>query len=123
VELEPAYNRDAFWTDDKLDMAWSDENMDIPWGAELFEFVPAVTETTGGEVYTTSVHEPNIFVDSGTVLGSWDMGSSSFSKAQTAKSNLSFSGKGRTVSIDIINKEDKPNTLLGVALVFKVKKP
>ncbi|MFE3973191.1 MULTISPECIES: hypothetical protein [unclassified Peribacillus] len=76
-----------------------------------------------GEVESIEVLEPNIIVDSGTVLGSWDLGVFSFSKAKSEKSALPISGKGRLVSIDIRHKLDVPNTLLGVAFVYKLKKP
>jgi hypothetical protein len=93
------------------------------WANRLYEYVPPVTAETGKEVVVTTTYEPNVIVDSGTVLGDWDLGTSSFSKAKSEKSALSLSGKGRLISVDIRNKEDHPCALLGLGVIFKVKKP
>jgi hypothetical protein len=94
------------------------------WESKIRDvYTPPVTKNIGGEVVSKVIQEPNLIVDSGTVLGSWDLGSSSFSKAQSEKVTLAFSGKGRLASVDIRNQQDNPHTLLGVAFVFKLKKP
>lgn len=75
------------------------------------------------EIETKETIEPNIVIDSGTVLGNWEMGISSFSKAKSEKSVVAISGKGRSVSVDTRHSQDKPHTLLGLAFVYKLKKP
>lgn len=93
------------------------------WEDKMYAYVPPVTAKVGREVITATAYEPNVIVDSGTVLGDWDLGTSSFSKARTEKSTLAVSGKGRLISVDIRNTEDGPCTLLGLGVIFKVKKP
>ncbi|MGG4267437.1 hypothetical protein [Peribacillus simplex] len=77
----------------------------------------------GNKVVPNISNEPNVFIDAGTVLGSWKMGVSSFSKSNTEKVVIPCSGKGRTMSVDIRNKQDSPQAILGLAVAFKVKKP
>ena len=93
------------------------------WRNRMEEYIPPVTVDTGKEVVVTTTYEPNVIVDSGTVLGDWDLGTSTFSKAKTEKSTLALSGKGRLISMDIRNTQDNPCTLLGLGVIFKVKKP
>lgn len=93
------------------------------WQDRMFKTIPPVTKQAGREVVTRTVFEPNVIVDSGTVLGSWDLGISSFSKAKSAKSTIPLSGKGRVVSVDIRHQEDTPHALLGVGFIYKTKKP
>ena len=93
------------------------------WRTKAYEYIPPVTAEIGKEVVVTTTYEPNVTVDSGTVLGDWDLGTSSFSKARSEKSTLALSGKGRLISVDVRNTQDNPCTLLGLGVIFKVKKP
>ena len=93
------------------------------WSNKIEEYVPPATVQAGKEVVVTTTYEPNVNVDSGTVLGDWDLGTSTFSKAKSEKSTLAVSGKGRLISVDVRNTQDNPCTLLGLGVIFKVKKP
>lgn len=76
-----------------------------------------------GEVLWVEERNPNVSIDSGTVFGEWIMGESAFDNAKQHKAIISMSGKGLVTSVDIRHKEDGPNALLSLGLIFKIKKP
>lgn len=120
VIVEPGYEKVAKWSDDSLSDGW---NTIGKWSDEFVIYVPPVTKQTGREVVQKTIYKPNVFVDSGTVLGSWELGASSFSKAQSHKTAVPFAGKGRVVSVDIRNTQPSTSAILGLGFVFKLKKP
>ena len=65
----------------------------------------------------------NVTSNSGTVFGDWIMGNSAFDNAKQHKAIVSVAGKGLVASVDIRHKEDGPNALLSIGLIFKTKKP
>lgn len=84
------------------------------WRNKMYEYVPPVTIETGQEEIQTVVYEPNVKVDPLQLP---------LVASRTEKSNLALSGKGRLISVDIRNKQDNESTLLGLGVIFKVKKP
>lgn len=120
IVVEEGYEKVATWADDMLGEAW---NLSGTWAEEVVIYIPPVTREVGREVIQKVVYTPNIVVDSGTVLGSWEMGTSSFSQAQSHKTAIPFAGKGRVVSVDIRNTQPNSSNVLGLAFVFKLKKP
>ena len=80
----------------------------------MYEYVPPVIIETGQEEIQTVVYEPNVKVDPLQLP---------LVASRTEKSNLALSGKGRLISVDIRNNQDNESTLLGLGVIFKVKKP
>lgn len=78
-----------------------------------------------GQVKWKQTREPNVNIESGTVLGSWELGVDSFGevKMATKKLRLSSGKKYRTARIKVTHAQDSPFQLLSVAFVYKVKKP
>jgi hypothetical protein len=76
-----------------------------------------------GEVVWTTQATPNISIETGTVLGSWIMGSSAFGSVESGIYYVSLSGKCRKVRLEIEHSEAKPNTVLGLGFIYKLRKP
>lgn len=66
---------------------------------------------------------PNIHIETGTVLGSWIMGKSTFGNTESGVQKMKLAGKCRKVRIEIEHAEATPNTVLGLGFIFKSKKP
>lgn len=67
--------------------------------------------------------EPNVKAESGTVFGVWDLGQDGFGVTETSIAKLPISGKCYTTKIRIVHVEPNANILLGIAYIFKIKKP
>jgi hypothetical protein len=76
-----------------------------------------------GSVQWINSSIPNVHVDSGTVLGSWTMGTSAFGTLDSVVSMVRLSGKCRRTKIKIVQEENLPCNFLGVAYIFKLRKP
>lgn len=66
---------------------------------------------------------PNLQIDAGTYLGDWEMGVSAFGASESEKYKLKVAGKCRQVRMVLIHREARPNQLLSLGIVFKLKKP
>jgi len=75
------------------------------------------------EITWVEEHRTNVSIDSGTVFGEWLIGSDSFDNAKQHKALVPMAGKGMVTSVDIRHKEDGPNALLSLGIIFKTKKP
>lgn len=76
-----------------------------------------------GEVQWITTSDPNMIVDAGTVLGSWVMGKSAFGQVDERVNKVKISGKCRKTKLRIEHTEDMPCRFLGVAYIFKLRKP
>jgi hypothetical protein len=76
-----------------------------------------------GNVVWNAVSDPNLTIDSGTVFGSWELGTSAFGSVDSLLEKLSLYGKCRRVTITIEHSVSEKNRFLGCAFIFKVKKP
>jgi hypothetical protein len=76
-----------------------------------------------GSVQWVTTTAPNVSIDAGTVLGSWTMGESAFGTLDSAVSKVKLSGKCRRTKIRIVHEENVPCSFLGVAYIFKLRKP
>jgi len=76
-----------------------------------------------GSVQWVNTSTPNVSVDAGTVLGSWVMGTSGFGTLDSIVSIAKLSGKCRRTKIRIVQEENLPCSFLGVAYIFKLRKP
>lgn len=76
-----------------------------------------------GEVGWRLTVEPNLVVDAGTTFGGWEMGQSPFGDVETAISKFSISGRCIRVRVRFAHKEAKPVKAIGLAFIFKLKKP
>jgi hypothetical protein len=78
---------------------------------------------TNHNVSWVPVSNPNMQSNVGTVFGSWIMGSSAWGNQELYLNKLSISGKCLRTKVRIVNKKPLANRFLGVAYVFKLKKP
>jgi hypothetical protein len=69
------------------------------------------------------VSNPNMQSNVGTVFGSWIMGSSAWGNQELYLNKINISGKCLRTKVRIVNKKPLANRFLGVAYVFKLKKP
>jgi hypothetical protein len=76
-----------------------------------------------GSVVWVQDFEPNLKLYGGTVLGEWVMGSSPFGEVDGVVSRLSIGGKCLRTKVKILHNEPKPLKVLGLAYIFKIKKP
>lgn len=81
------------------------------------------TINDNGEVEWIIENNPNLTLQSGTVLGSWMMGESGFGQVQSQVHKLRIAGKCRRVRLEIVHEESTPCHILGVGFIFKSKKP
>ena len=76
-----------------------------------------------GSLTPVTVHEPNLKINAGTIFGEWQLGEDEFGLENVTRSTIPIAGKGRNISVDIRNKMDAPQSVLGLGFIFKVKKP
>jgi hypothetical protein len=76
-----------------------------------------------GVVKWKTVIEPNIKIRSGTVFGSWILGESPWGSVESVVAKLRITGKCRTAKLRVTHEESKPFMVLGLAFIFKTKKP
>lgn len=76
-----------------------------------------------GVVVWKAKKNPNIQMKSGTVFGSWKMGESPWGSIDSDVRKLRITGKCRRAKLVFKHSEAKPFSILGLAFVFKLKKP
>lgn len=76
-----------------------------------------------GVVVWKTIKKPNIHMRSGTVFGSWAMGLSPWGSIDSDIHKLRITGKCRRAKLIFRHSEAKPFSVLGVAFIFKTKKP
>lgn len=76
-----------------------------------------------GAVVWKTVNTANLSLEAGSVFGAWELGEDSFGSVSSKVSKLRLSGKCRRTKLKLVHKEESPAQLLGLAYIFKVKKP
>jgi hypothetical protein len=76
-----------------------------------------------GNVLWNVSDSPNIEVLKGTILGKWMLGKSPFGLMDTTIKKLRVSGKCRRMKIVAEHEQATHNELLGIATIFKIKRP
>lgn len=76
-----------------------------------------------GIVVWNVVTTPNLTIDSGTVFGSWLLGTSPFGGLDSILEKLRLYGKCRRVRVTYEHTAAESNRFLGCAFIFKTKKP
>lgn len=89
----------------------------------IFSNIQGQAEIVDGTVRWIEEEVANVSVDAGTVLGDWKLGVSTFDNSKQKKVSIPLSGKGYVTTIDIRHKEDAPNALVSIGIIFKIKKP
>lgn len=69
------------------------------------------------------ISDPNLKLDSGTIFGQWTMGESAMGGQDIQVHALRIAGKCRYTRLRLVHNEPTPNQFLGVAYIFKTKRP
>lgn len=76
-----------------------------------------------GYVVWNTVSDPNLVLYPGTTFGTWSIGNSALGEVLSTVQSLRVSGKCRKTRIVLSHEEAKPNAMLGIGFIFKMKKP
>lgn len=76
-----------------------------------------------GVVVWKTAKSPNISIQTGTVFGSWVLGVSPFGSIDSEVCELRITGKCRRAKLVFRHSEPKPFSIIGLAFIFKMKKP
>lgn len=83
----------------------------------------AVVDAETGEVSWVPQFEINFEARRGTKFGEWTMGESPFGDTESSIAKLPLTGKCYTARMKFVHEEDRPSVLLGLAYIFKLKRP
>lgn len=108
-------------------------NGEVATNAELAVFADSqiILDPTEGKAVITEegfvewqvLTTPNLKANPGTIFGSWLMGESPWGNVDAEVHKLKLGGKCRRTKVIITHKEDASFQLIGLAYIFKIKKP